>query len=149
MNTILIAIDGSTGSRVAVREGLTLAHETGAGVTFLAVRPAPLPVLGDPFYQRKVSEDLAQLRPAVAEAVGEADELGVVAEYEILEGDPAEEIVRLARLRDADLIVVGSRGRGAVASAVLGSVSRRVLYGADRPVLVVKQRVGAKASVAA
>lgn len=148
MTTILIAIDGSSGSRAAAREGIELAHQTGASVTFVAVRPAPLPLLGDPFYQRKLSEDLGQLRPAVAVAVSEAEERGVLAEYEILEGDPAEEIVRLARLRDADLIVVGSRGRGAVTSAVLGSVSQRVVHEADRPVLVVNQRVGARAPVA-
>lgn len=149
MQTILIATDGSSGARAAEREGLELAQQTGAAVTFLAVRPAPIPVLGDPFYQRKVSEDLAALRPAVGRAVADADRRGVVADYEILEGDPGEQIVRLARLRDADLIVVGSRGRGAVASAVLGSVSQRVVHDADRPVLVVNERVEAREHVAA
>ena len=149
MHTIMIAIDGSAGSKAVVREGLALAHQMGADVTFVAVRPTPLPVFGDPFYQRKVSEDLAQLRPAIVAAVREADELDVVAEYEILEGNPVEEIVRLARLRDADMIVIGSRGRGAVTSAVLGSVSQGVIHAADRPVLVVTPRVEARASAAA
>jgi nucleotide-binding universal stress UspA family protein len=146
---IMIAIDGSTGSKAVVREGLALAHQTGADVTFVAVRATPLPVLGDPYYQRKVSENLAELRPAIVAAVHEADELDIVAEYEILEGNPVEEIVRLARLRDADMIVIGSRARGAVTSAVLGSVSQGVIRSADRPVLVVTPRVEAKASAAA
>jgi nucleotide-binding universal stress UspA family protein len=64
----------------------------------------------------------------------------VESESEILEGDPAEQILQLARLRGAALIVVGSRGLGAVPGALLGSVSSAVVHGADRPVLVVKPR---------
>jgi len=53
-------------------------------------------------------------------------------------GDPAEEIVDAAKEQGATLIVVGSRGRGGVRSALLGSVSDRVLHLAHCPVLVVR-----------
>jgi nucleotide-binding universal stress UspA family protein len=56
----------------------------------------------------------------------------------LLRGDPVDEIVAYADTVDADLIVVGSRGHGAVASALLGSVSRGILREARRPVLVVR-----------
>jgi nucleotide-binding universal stress UspA family protein len=52
-------------------------------------------------------------------------------------GDPAEKIVALADEEDARLVIVGSRGRGALRSAVLGSVSSRVADRSRRPVLVV------------
>lgn len=52
-------------------------------------------------------------------------------------GDPATEILAEAERMHADLIVVGSRGQGRVRQALLGSVAREVLRGANRPVLVV------------
>jgi len=73
----------------------------------------------------------------------------VEAEGEIMEGDAAEEIVELARARDADLIVVGSRALGSLAATLLGSVSHAVVHGADRPVLVVTARPEEEARAAA
>ncbi len=52
MESILIAVDGSTGSDRAVEEGLGLAAATGAAVTFVFVRQPPMPILGSPYYQR-------------------------------------------------------------------------------------------------
>jgi nucleotide-binding universal stress UspA family protein len=143
MTRILIATDGSSGAAAAVEEGLELAGQTGADVLFVAVRRPPVPVFGDPYWQRALSDELARLRPAVRAAMDRAEDRGVRAEYDIVEGDPPERIVDLARSRDADLIVIGSRGLGAVASVLLGSVSKRVLHDADRPVLVVRERAAA------
>jgi len=62
-----------------------------------------------------------------------------VASVEVLwvEGPPAPEIVRVAREQSADLIVVGTHGRGLLARAILGSVADRVVRSAHCPVLVV------------
>ena len=139
MKTILIATDGSAGARAAVDEGLDFAEETGAEVLFVTIRQPPLPVFGDPYWQQSLSNELARLRPALQEAVTEAESRGIHADYDLLEGDPGERILELARSRDVDLIVIGSRGLGAVASVILGSVSKRVLHDADRPVLVVNE----------
>ena len=139
MKTILIATDGSAGARAAVDEGLELAEETGAEVLFVAIRQPLYPIFGDPYWQQSISNELARLRPALKDAVAEAESRGIHADYDLLEGDPAERILDLARSRDVDLIVIGSRGLGAVASVILGSVSKRVLHDADRPVLVVNE----------
>jgi nucleotide-binding universal stress UspA family protein len=71
-------------------------------------------------------------------AVEVAEAQGVPAIPKLLRGDPVDEIVRYAELAGVDLVVVGSRGHGALASALLGSVSRGILSRARRPVLVVR-----------
>jgi nucleotide-binding universal stress UspA family protein len=143
MNRIVIGSDGSPGSWAAVEDGLELARRLGAGVTFVCVRP-PIALLGDPYYQRKLSEQLSHAREVLDEAMDEADRLGVEADCEIAEGDPVDELIRAARYQDAELIVVGSRGLGAIAGALLGSVSKALVQHSPVPVLVVKETVGAE-----
>ena len=72
------------------------------------------------------------------EAAEIAARQGIDLKTELLLGNPADEIVAFGDAIDADLIVVGSRGYGAIASALLGSVSRAVLHESRRPVLVVR-----------
>ncbi len=140
MKQILVATDGSENGRYALEEAVELAAAAGAKLTIVYVRHAPLPMLGDPVYQRSLSADLRHANETVAIAAGVAHTAGVEAEAEVLEGDPAKRIVELARQRDVDLIVVGSRGLGGFAGTLLGSVSRDVLHHADRPVLVAARR---------
>jgi len=140
IDRILIATDGSPGSLVAAEEGVRLAKILGSEVTFVAVADAPLPILGDPYYQRAVTENLGHMRTALAKATPYAEERRVTYETELLEGSPAEAVLGLARSRDADLIVVGSRGLGTIKSALLGSVSSTIVHHADRPVLVARPR---------
>jgi nucleotide-binding universal stress UspA family protein len=80
---------------------------------------------------------MAHARPALDRAHELVVQEGVSAEEEILEGSAADRVVELARDRNARQIVVGSRGLGAVAGALLGSVSSAIIHRADRPVLVV------------
>ena len=140
MKRIVVAYDGSEGSREALAAGVETARATGAVATLVYVRHTPLPIVGDPFYERSLSRELHRGRDVLAEARAFAADAGVAAETELLEGDPAQQILDLARLRGAELVVVGSRGRGAVAEALLGSVSHAIVHGADRPVLVARPR---------
>jgi nucleotide-binding universal stress UspA family protein len=147
MKQILIATDGSPGAQLAVEEGVWLAKMLGAKAIFVAVARPPLPLLGDPYYQGAVSADHGKARAAIAAAIPAAEERSVPYEAEVVVGVPAEAIRELARTRNVDLIVVGSRGRGAVTGAVLGSVSANIVHRADRPVLVARPRMRARHQV--
>ena len=133
---ILIATDGSEGAEGAAVAGARVARTLGTTAILVYVRPS-LGALGDPYYQEKLSEQMAHARVALDRARELVVQEGVEAEEEVLEGSAADRIVELARDRNAPLIVVGSRGLGAVAGALLGSVSSAIIHRADRPVLIV------------
>ena len=142
MKEFLVAIDGSEGSDAAIDEALELAHEVGAQVTFAFVRKPPSSLLGSPFYERLLCTELETARAVTDAARRKAWEAGVGTRTEILEGDAVDEILSFADNRGADLIVMGSRGRGAFAGTLLGSVSSGVVQHASVPVLVAKERSG-------
>ena len=141
MRSILAAVDGSAASADALDMALWLAHETGAAVTAIAVSPLlPLPLRGGTatavtrgWDERKPEDVLEAARQRAAHAGLQIDAL-------VSSGEPAAAICAAAEQLDADLVVVGSRGRGSVSAALLGSVSRDIVTRASRPVLVVKHR---------
>lgn len=148
MKSILIATDGSKGAESAVREGVALAAEVGAEVIFVTVR-SRIYMLGEPWYQQQLTRQLAEARAALDAAEGVARQHGVLYDSETLEGDAAPMIAAIAKLRQADLIVVGSRGHGPLTSAAIGSVSRSLLSRSRVPVMVVCEPAADRAGAAA
>jgi nucleotide-binding universal stress UspA family protein len=136
MKQVLIATDGSFSAQEAVDVGLELAKEQGADVTFVHVTEP------DEFHGSRVGtvpithrEEVDESETALRAAAQAAD---VSYALERISGETVDAIVALADTKNADLIVVGNRGRNAVTSALLGSVSHGILRQASRPVLVVK-----------
>jgi nucleotide-binding universal stress UspA family protein len=140
MRTILIATDGSPEAREAVEYGLELAEAENATATLLQViPPVDWTQLDRGAVIRPIPEEIEKRRGlALDEAAVLAAKHGVKVSFEVVAGVPAEEIVAYADNHDIDLTVVGSRGRGAVASALLGSVSQAVVHESRRPVLLVR-----------
>lgn len=135
MKTIVVATDGSPSAAAAVGFGVELAAEAGGTAHFVYVVP-PVPARAFPMVS--VRHELAPLDDApLVGALRYAATQAVPAEGKLLSGDPVDEIVAHADSLDADLIVVGARGRGTLTSALLGSTSRGVIGEARRPVLVV------------
>ena len=140
MKTIVIATDGSSSAREAVAFGLELAAEHDTTATFVHVVPAidVVPTAGyGPAAAHRHEVTHADRQP-LDEAGRLAEEAGVPARLELLRGDPVGEIVTYSDSVDADLIVIGSRGHGALTGMLLGSISSAVLHEARRPVLVVR-----------
>lgn len=145
---ILVATDGSDMSGKAVSYAADLAGQLGASVTLLGVidraflqAPGAVPPSVSPTGIRESKEDM--LRQAtdayLDDAVAECGSRQVSARKAIRTGHPVEEIVKEAESENADLIVMGSHGRSALAAAVLGSVAYGVLHKDTRiPVLVVR-----------
>ena len=146
MKEIMVAIDGSDGSRAAIDEAVELAAPLGAHITFVSVRKAPSSLLGTPNYECRLARDLGVARATVDAALKQAREAGIEARGEVLEGNAVDEILSFADNCGADLIVMGSRGHGALAGALLGSVSSGVVQHANVPVLVAKQSSAATAA---
>ena len=140
MQKILIATDGSPSSLEAIELGLELAEEHAAEVMFVHVAPVLDRSFADGIgVPAAVPHRIDEVdRKPLEDALALAAERDVEAKAELLAGQPVDEIVACADTIDADLIVLGSRGRGALATVLLGSVSRGVLHEARRPVLVVR-----------
>lgn len=149
MKKILIATDGSESAQEALEFGLDLAAEQGAMPVIVYVAPAVdiIPYISFAVPPPEVPHPLSEAdhQPLVA-ARAMAETKGLAPRTELLLGDPANEIVAFADSIEADLIILGTRGHGAIASALLGSVSKGVLNKSGRPVLIVHgARVSAEA----
>lgn len=143
MKKILIATDGSASSDEAVQFGVELAEENDAAAIFVHVAPAtdilPMVNYGMGGAMPRVPHEVTEYdRVSLEDAEQTALEHGVQASTRLLVGDAVDEIVAYADTEDVDMIVVGSRGHGALASALLGSVSRGVLSESKRPVMIVR-----------
>jgi nucleotide-binding universal stress UspA family protein len=123
----LVAYDGSEAARRALELAADLAGGSGdIGIVHV------VPSRAEPGVDHE-----AQQEEALAEAHRWIGERGRTATTLRRRGDPARELIDGAREIEADFLVVGSRGRGPLSSAVLGSVSSAVAAAAGSPVLVV------------
>jgi nucleotide-binding universal stress UspA family protein len=143
MKKILIATDGSASSAEAVEFGVELAAEHEAAVIFVHVASAtdvvPMAGYGMAGALPRVPHEVTEYdRASLEDAEQAATEHGVRTSMKLLVGNTVDEIVTYADNQDVDMIVVGSRGHGAFASALLGSVSRGILSESKRPVMIVR-----------
>ena len=145
-HNILIATDGSVLAEKAVSHGLGLAKAIGAKVTAVIVE-APFNVFD--IRESRVShlsEEFAQHAAAIkrhaskilGQVAGAAKLVGVACDTVQVEDDhPYHAIIKTAREKGCDAIVMASHGRSGISAVLLGSVTNKVLTHTDIPVLVV------------
>jgi nucleotide-binding universal stress UspA family protein len=139
MRRILVAIDGSEPASRGARLAADIAVRFGARLTLATVVPRLL--LPPDVYGLTVDEvereKRAHAERVVHAALAALGGAGVEIEPVVLSGPPAETLAEAAAAPDVDLVVAGSRGQGAVARVLLGSVSDRLVHLCPKPILIV------------
>jgi len=134
---ILVPLDGSKDSFKGLAEAIYLARQCNATITGLCVIPLYTVNLGRLLTRlRKESEKEAKKFMFKAKTL--AAQNGIVFHEKIMYGNEAWEITEFASYKKFDIIVMGSRGMGAIKEAFLGSVANAVVHKSKIPVLVVK-----------
>lgn len=141
---ILIPVDGSEQALDAVHHALHL-HREGLRASFVLVAVQE-PIYGFEMMLPADASLVDRLSGAMGErALADAEALFKTAalpfEREIGSGEPATVLLDIAKRWGCEAIIMGARGRGALRSALLGSVSQAVLQSATMPVTIVKHRV--------
>lgn len=145
---ILIATDGSKHSEEAAKTGIEMARLYGSAVTALYVvdigkEYAPLGDLTTKVADSLIAGIRSNLQNEGNEATRKVEEMaeqaGIAVQRKITEGYPAEDIIRIAKEGDMNLIVMGGIGATGLDRFLLGSVADKVVRTSKVPVLVVRK----------
>lgn len=140
---ILHPSDFSRASGAAFKKAVEMAKASRGELMLVHVVSPVMPVAGEGYVSPKMYEEIAASSRAWAQKqldklVAKARASGVRAKGSVLEGSAYDQVVRFARSKHADLIVMGTHGRSGLAKLFLGSVAGRVVAAAPCPVLTVR-----------
>ena len=136
VETVMVDCDGSPNSMEALRWAIDFAPPGGTVVVVWVWDATPLAVGADAFFFPDASDLAAERFHHLVDTVAErARSRDVTIEREFVRGTPRSALA--AQAENADLVVVGARGHGAVGAALLGSVSTWLLHHVHRPIAVV------------
>jgi nucleotide-binding universal stress UspA family protein len=145
MRLIMHPTDFSPASRPAFTQAVATAKEHGAEVLLVHVVASIIPLMGDGYVSPKVYDDMVRASRTDAQQkldrlIAAAKKAGARARGMLLEGVAWEQLVRTAKARKADMIVMGTHGRTGLTRLFLGSVAERVVGSAPCPVLTVRAK---------
>jgi nucleotide-binding universal stress UspA family protein len=143
LHRILVPTDFGKSSENALTYGLAFAQKFGAEVWLLHVVQdlalfIPEAVFVTPPPAPPVEQFIAAARTALERVVTKLTVEGITVHSEVGVGPPYDEIVRFAKEKDIDLIVMGTHGHTGLAHVLLGSVAEKVVRRAPCPVLTVR-----------
>ncbi len=145
IRTVMVASDFSSASRAAFVSAVELAKANRARLLVMHALTLVPPMLGGEYmppqaWERIETATRAEARKQIQALVAKAKRAGIRATALLMVGSPYEVIVRAARSKRVDVLVVGTHGRTGLPRFFLGSVAARVLATAHCPVLTVRGR---------
>ena len=140
---VLHPSDFTSFSRAAFRKAIEMTKANRAQLLVIHVLRPIIPVPGDAYISPKIYDEIASSARSFAQKeldklLAQAKKARLRARGFLLEGLAHDEIIRFARSRRVDLIVMGTHGRAGLAKFFVGSVADRVVAGAPCPVLTVR-----------
>jgi nucleotide-binding universal stress UspA family protein len=134
---ILAAIDGSESAKKAFEESIYLAQKCNSKLDVVHVVSCELG--GDSATTFDLIDELKTKAEKMLEDYRTlAAKNNVSVELMVIQGDPAQVIIELAKTKKYDLIIMGTRGKSTFQELLLGSVSQKVLHHASCPVMVIR-----------
>jgi nucleotide-binding universal stress UspA family protein len=138
LKNILVALDGSEIAERVIQALGDLVLSDDSKVVLCHVFPNPESDMELPADRPQPESQTLSYFHIEQQLQSYQEKVSVKTELELVSGDPAEEIIRLANIYKAELIIIGSRGLIGMKRIVLGSVSNQVVEEANCSVLVVK-----------
>ena len=134
---VLIAVDGSEYSNKALTYAKNMAQIYNATLWLVHVLAHTSDLLGYEDYEKLYAKRKHAGQSVLDDALAELGESNLEIHQELLEGSEPDSILSCAKKKQADLIIMGTRGMGALKGLLVGSVSRKVIHLASCPVMVV------------
>ena len=140
---LVVAYDGSPNSKNALKLGGEIAKALGAEVALVSVVDTGMSLFGFGEMDAREFEQVQQARARFGQKTVEAggalaEEWGIPVTPVLLEGDPAEELIRYCEKEQASMIIVGPRGLSGFQSLLLGSITQKILSHSTISVIVAK-----------
>ena len=135
---ILVALDGSEQSLLALKYAKELAETHDAKMIMIHAYPNTSDLRDVAGYEKLVSQRKSFGQKILDHARNQLGDVSFEVEEDLLEGPAADAVLSVAEVRNADLIVLGTRGMGSLKGVIFGSVSNKVMHYAPCPVMVVR-----------
>ena len=144
MKSILVAVDFSKATDPILQATATMAKALNAKVTVMNVAPREPDVLGQQLTWKVITEpvpeDVRERYDKLMACAKQLEDADVVVKPLLLRDDRVRGVIREVEREEADLIVMGSHGRGALYRRMVGSVSEGVMRAAKCPVLIIPSK---------
>jgi nucleotide-binding universal stress UspA family protein len=144
VNSILVPVDFSEATDYVLRATATMAKALDARVTVMNVAPREPDIFGKQLTRKVITEpvpdDVREQYDKLMACAKRLEDADITVKPLLVRGDRVPTVMREVEREEADLIVMGSHGRGGLYRGIVGSVSEGVMREAKCPVLIVPSK---------